>query len=72
MREEVGRQQADAHRHVDPLLDQVDEAVGQLPLPAAYVIDRGGRIVFAHVEADYRERAEPDHVMRSVAEAARP
>lgn len=42
-----------------------------LPLPATYVIDRSGRIAFAHVEADYRERAEPADVMRAVAEAAR-
>jgi peroxiredoxin len=42
-----------------------------LPLPATYVIDRQGRIVFAHVEADYRERAEPGDVMLAVAEAAR-
>jgi peroxiredoxin len=41
-----------------------------LPLPATYVIDRDGRIVFAHIEADYRERAEPADVMRAV-QAAR-
>jgi peroxiredoxin len=41
-----------------------------LPLPATYVIDRDGRIVYAHVEADYRERAEPDAVLRAV-QAAR-
>lgn len=40
-----------------------------LPLPATYVIDRDGRIVFAHVEADYRERAEPAAVMVAVARA---
>jgi peroxiredoxin len=34
-----------------------------LPVPATYVIDRQGRIAFAHVEADYRERAEPDDVL---------
>jgi peroxiredoxin len=41
-----------------------------LPLPATYVIGREGRIAFAHVEADYRERAEPDEVLRAVAQAA--
>jgi peroxiredoxin len=41
-----------------------------LPLPATYVIDRDGRIVYAHVEADYRERAEPEAVLRAV-DAAR-
>ena len=34
-----------------------------LPLPATYVIGRDGRIAFAHIEADYRERAEPGDVL---------
>lgn len=38
-----------------------------LPVPATYVIDRDGRVVFAHVEADYRERAEPALVLGAVA-----
>jgi peroxiredoxin len=41
-----------------------------LPLPATYVIGRDGRIAFAHVEADYRERAEPDDVLRALETAA--
>ena len=40
-----------------------------LPMPATYVIDQDGRIVFSHVEADYRERAEPADVMAAVAQA---
>jgi peroxiredoxin len=40
-----------------------------LPLPATYVIGRDGRIVFAHIEADYRERAEPAQVLQAVAQA---
>lgn len=38
-----------------------------LPVPATYVIDRYGRISFAHVDADYRERAEPGDVLAAVA-----
>ncbi len=38
-----------------------------LSLPATYVIDRDGRIAYAHVEADYRERAEPRDVLAAVA-----
>lgn len=38
-----------------------------LPVPATYVIGRDGRIAFAHVEADYRERAEPQDVLAAVA-----
>ena len=37
-----------------------------LPVPATYVIGRDGRIVFAPVEADYRERAEPADAMAAV------
>lgn len=37
-----------------------------LPLPATYVIDADGRIAFAHVQADYRTRAEPAEVLAAV------
>lgn len=37
-----------------------------LPLPATYAIDATGRIVFAHLDADYRARAEPAEVLRSL------
>ncbi len=37
-----------------------------LPVPATYVIGQDGRIVYAHVEADYRERAEPAQVLASI------
>jgi peroxiredoxin len=40
-----------------------------LPVPATYVIDRNGRVVYAHVEADYRERAEPADVLEAVTQA---
>jgi peroxiredoxin len=34
-----------------------------LPLPATYLIDRHGLVAYAHVEADYRQRAEPQEVL---------
>ncbi len=34
-----------------------------LPIPATYLIDAGGRVAFAHVESDYRQRAEPQDVL---------
>jgi peroxiredoxin len=37
-----------------------------LPMPATFVIDRNGHIAYAHVEADYRQRAEPAHVVERV------
>lgn len=39
-----------------------------LPVPATYVIDEEGRIRFAHIEEDVRERADPGSVIRAIAE----
>ncbi|MGH9599119.1 MAG: peroxiredoxin-like family protein [Terracidiphilus sp.] len=36
----------------------------RLPLPATYVIDRGGRVIFAEAHADYRVRPEPEEALR--------
>lgn len=38
-----------------------------LPLPATYVIDRDGLIRFAFVDTDYRNRLEPDEIVRTLA-----
>jgi peroxiredoxin len=43
-----------------------------LPIPATYVVDRGGRIAFAHVEPDYRLRADPNDVMAALAKLVEP
>lgn len=40
-----------------------------LPVPATYVINRDGHVVYAHIEADYRERAEPADVLAAVPKA---
>ncbi|MEZ5833274.1 MAG: peroxiredoxin-like family protein [Dongiaceae bacterium] len=37
-----------------------------LPIPATFVVDRGGRIVLAHTNADYRARLEPDEAVRAL------
>jgi peroxiredoxin len=34
-----------------------------LPIPATYVVGRGGRIALAHVEPDYRKRLEPQAIL---------
>jgi peroxiredoxin len=40
-----------------------------LPLPATYVIGPDGRVLYAHIEADYRERAEPSEVIAAIRQA---
>lgn len=37
-----------------------------LPIPATYLIDASGRVALAHVEADYRQRAEPMQVLKAL------
>lgn len=37
-----------------------------LPIPATYLIDAKGHVSMAHVEADYRKRAEPLHVLEAL------
>jgi peroxiredoxin len=37
-----------------------------LPVPATFVLDQAGMIRFAHIEADYRDRAEPSDVISVV------
>ena len=38
----------------------------ELPVPATYVIDRDGRIRWAHVDADYTKRAEPAQILAAL------
>ena len=38
----------------------------ELPLAAAYVIDRSGQITYAFLDADYRKRAEPTDAIEAV------
>lgn len=42
-----------------------------LPVPATYVIDEEGRIRFAHIEEDIRQRAEPQEVLDVIAQMVR-
>jgi peroxiredoxin len=34
-----------------------------LPASATYVVDRGGAIIYAHTDVDYRDRADPRDVL---------
>lgn len=46
------------------LADYNGESSAELPVPGAFVIARDGRIDFEHVNPDYRERLEPDAILR--------
>lgn len=37
-----------------------------LTIPATYVINKDGRVIFSYVDADYRNRAEPDEIMKAI------
>ena len=41
-----------------------------LPVPATFVIDSSGVVLFAHVDVDYRNRAEPADVLAHIARVA--
>ena len=40
-----------------------------LPITASYLISSDGRITYAHIDADYRERAEPRDILLKLASA---
>ena len=41
-----------------------------LPVSATYVVDRGGRIIYAHTDPDYRDRADPVDVLTVLTQRA--
>jgi peroxiredoxin len=38
----------------------------ELPIPATYILDRDGTVLFASANEDYTERAEPEEIVRSL------
>jgi peroxiredoxin len=42
------------------------ESSWKLPLPATYVLDRAGRVLFAEAHADFRVRPEPEEALASL------
>ncbi len=48
------------------LLKANGEESGELPLAATYVIGRDGRIAYAYLTADYRERAETSELLKVI------
>ena len=42
------------------------DSVWELPVPATYVVGRDGVVAWAHVDCDYRRRAEPTDVIAAL------
>jgi len=42
------------------------ESSWKLPLPATYVLDRAGRVLFAEAHADFRVRPEPEEALAAL------
>ena len=54
------------HMRVDRKLDleKINNGNGSvLPIPATFVLDRDGTVVWRFVDVDYRRRSEPDDVI---------
>jgi peroxiredoxin len=47
------------------------DASWELPIPATYILDRDGRVLFAAANADYAERPEPAEVLQVLAQQSR-
>ncbi len=41
-----------------------------LPMPATYVVERGGRVTLAHVDPDYRQRLDPSAALAALRDLA--
>ena len=46
------------------------EPSGTLPIPATFVIGKGGKVLKAFVDADHSKRAEPEEVVAALKEAS--
>jgi peroxiredoxin len=48
------------------LPDHNGDGQWSLPMPATYVVEKGGRIAFAYADPDYRTRAEPEAALAAL------
>jgi peroxiredoxin len=52
------------------LPDRNGVASWRLPMPATFIIGRDGLVVFAHIDSDYRNRLEPDEIVRALSRSS--
>jgi peroxiredoxin len=38
----------------------------ELPIPATYILDSDGTVLYASADEDYTERPEPDHIVAAL------
>ncbi len=63
----MGAELVEAYRAAGlDLAEHYGAASGILPIPATFVIEVGRRVRFAHVEIDFRRRADPADVLASL------
>jgi len=43
------------------------DASWELPIPATYIIERDGTVLYAYANEDYTERPEPENIVRFLA-----
>ena len=48
-------------------LEKINNGNGSiLPIPATFVLDKNGTVVWRFVDVDYRTRAEPDDIIEAL------
>jgi peroxiredoxin len=57
---------ADIYEEKFDLSNHNDSHSEELPLPATYVINTNGEIIYAFLDTDYRNRAEPKEVLKAL------
>jgi peroxiredoxin len=53
------------------LPDYAGDDAWELPIPATYVLDRGGTVALSFVDPDYTRRLEPSAILAALGELAR-
>lgn len=43
-------------------MDHYQVTIGEFPVPATYIVAPDGTVLYAFVESDYRQRAEPTFI----------
>jgi peroxiredoxin len=51
-------------KHLNRDYKLINEGAGwELPIPATFILDRKGKVIYKHVNADYTKRLEPNKLL---------